>query len=45
LYDFAADNPVDVEGRSARKVCSPETTRGNPPREIFIVHLREAIEE
>ena len=32
-------------GRSAAYMCSPWANLGNPPRDVFVVQLREAREE
>lgn len=29
-------------GRAARYMCSPEANLGQPPREVFVVQLKEA---
>ena len=39
------DDQLRKHGRAARYKCSANATRGNPPREVFVVHLRESIEE
>ena len=32
-------------GEAARYMCSPAANAGKPPREEFVIHLREAREE
>ena len=32
-------------GRAAAYMCSPEANMGKPPRDVFVVQLREAREE
>jgi len=29
-------------GRAARQLCSPEANFGKPPREVFVIQLKEA---
>jgi hypothetical protein len=29
-------------GAAAARLCSPKSNRGDPPREVFVVQLREA---
>jgi hypothetical protein len=32
-------------GKSARYMCSPEANLGKEPRRVFVIQLREAVEE
>ena len=32
-------------GRSARYICSSEANLGKEPRQVFVIQLREAVEE
>ena len=32
-------------GKSARYMCSPEANLGKEPRQVFVIQLREAVEE
>jgi hypothetical protein len=32
-------------GRAARYMCSPEPNLGKQPRQVFVIQLREAVEE
>jgi len=32
-------------GKAARNMCSPAANMGKPPREVFVIQLREAREE
>jgi hypothetical protein len=39
------DVTLERFGRAAAYMCSPEANMGQPPREAFLVQLREAREE
>jgi hypothetical protein len=39
------DSELRHFGRAARFMCSPSANLGKPPREAFVVQLREAREE
>jgi hypothetical protein len=39
------DLALERFGRAAAYMCSPEANMGKPPREAFLVQLREAREE
>ena len=32
-------------GKSARYMCTPEANLGKEPRQVFVIQLREAVEE
>ena len=36
------DRMLKQWGAAAARLCSPESNRGAPPREVFVVQLREA---
>jgi hypothetical protein len=36
------DNELRQFGRAARNACPPESNRGEPPREEFVIQLEEA---
>jgi hypothetical protein len=36
------DRMLKQWGEAAARLCSPESNRGAPPREVFVVQLREA---
>ena len=37
-----SDNELLAYGRAARHMCSPDANLGKPPREVFVVQLKEA---
>jgi hypothetical protein len=39
------DAALERFGRAAAYTCSPEASLGKPPREVFVIQLREAREE
>ena len=39
------DKQLLEHGRACRYMCTPEANLGKPPREIFVIHLREAYAE
>jgi hypothetical protein len=39
------DRMLKQWGEAAARLCSPESNRGAPPREVFVVQLREALAE
>lgn len=39
------DEELTAFGKSARYMCSPAANLGKPPREPFVIQLREAREE
>jgi hypothetical protein len=38
------DRMLKQWGEAAARLCSPESNRGAPPREVFVVQLREVAE-
>jgi hypothetical protein len=36
------DRMLKQWGAAAARLCSPESNRGAPPRQVFVVQLREA---
>jgi hypothetical protein len=40
-----SDRELRRFGKSARYMCSPEANLGKAPRRVFVIQLREAVEE
>jgi hypothetical protein len=40
-----SDDELLKFGKAAKSLCDPKTNYGRPPREVFMIQLREAREE
>jgi hypothetical protein len=40
-----SDDELNHFGRAVRYMCSPTANHGNEPRSVFVIQLREAVEE
>jgi hypothetical protein len=40
-----SDDELLKLGKSAKSLCDPSKNNGRPPREVFVIQLREAREE
>jgi hypothetical protein len=40
-----SDDELNHFGRAVRYMCSPTANQGNEPRSVFVIQLREAVEE
>ena len=45
VFSKMTDEELVRFGKAAREVCSASANRGKPPREVFVIQLREAKEE